>query len=618
MDNENDYEITGVIKNPPSNTHLKFDFLLSLNTVGDDLNSWGWENFITYLKIAPNVDVIDFDKQIRNIENIYGATDTKNTYFLQPVKDIHFHSKLVGETETPGNLTNIYISSAICLLILLIACINFINLSTARATIRAKEVGVRKASGAQRSQLIKQFLSESFIITACAFLFSLLIAGLFLPLFNSLILKEFTYKDLFNPGIILLSVILTGFVGFLAGIYPAFYLSYFRTVEVLNAAVSRGKSGLLMRRILVVSQYVVSITLLIVTIIISRQVDFMKNTDLGFEKEEKVVLRLFLNEFNRDYKTVKNEFSEIPDVTAATISSGVPGYGISGWTTSIDRENDNKAQLGLYFLIDPDFIPQYKIELIAGRNFLIDKTTDIERAFILNESAVRSFGWETPEEAIGKYLKSRVCNGPVIGVVKNFHFEGLQSEIRPLLLSFVPRRFRFVTLTINTGNLNETMGIIDSKYEKLFPERPVEHYFIDSIFDRYYRQENRAVKIFSVFTFLGLFLACLGLFSLSSFIVQQRSKEISIRKVLGASVTNIIRLLTSEFSKLVLLASIISCPIGYYFADKWLQEFAFRTTLGAALFITLCISVLVLSVILVIFQSFKAASANPVKSLRNE
>ncbi|MFC1726156.1 ABC transporter permease [candidate division KSB1 bacterium] len=615
-----DYVVKGVIKDPPTNTHLKCDFLLSFKTIeiSDMEDDWGWTSFYTYIKVAPTADIEAFNRKIRNIENVYGKEDTKNTYFLQSVPKIHFYSKLAGETEPPGNLINIYVASAICLLILLIACFNFINLSTARSSLRAKEVGVRKVVGAQRSQLIRQFLNESMIITLCSLILSLTIAAFSLPVFNRLMLKEFTYSDFFNPATILYAVLLAVAVGFIAGSYPAFYLSLYRPSAVLKSSTAAKSGGSLIRRILVVSQYTVSITLLILAVIFYRQIDYMKNKDLGFEKEQKLILPVFLSEFNLDYQTVKDEFSRIPHVEGITVSSGVPGYGVGGWTTAIVGADDDKAQVMAYLIVDPDFIPEYRMDIISGRNFIRQNASDIQGAYILNESAVKNFGWYSADEAVGQLLRSSVCESRVIGVVRDFHFAGLQREIEPLVFVVVPKWFRRVSLTVKTENLNDTIALIQKQWENLFPNKPFEYLFFDSIFDRFYRRENRLSKIFGVFTFLGLFIAGLGLFGLASFIVQQRSKEIGIRKVVGASVTSIFRLLTTEFSRLIFWASIFSIPIAYYLANRWLQEFAFRSNLGIPLFVIVCLSVLILSVILVGFQAIKAATANPVESLRDE
>jgi len=622
------FEITGVAENHPSNTHFKYELLVSLESFEEAKRffpNWGWTTFRTYVKLAPQVDSKRFENLIRDLEKNYETQEemekriSKNSYFFQPITDIHLHSNIRGEIETPGNPLYVSGTGVIGLLILLIACINFMNLSTARFANRAKEVGLRKVVGAQRRQLICQFLGEAFLMSLIAFFIAFSIATTVLPLFNDISGKEFVFNDLLNLKILFVSVVLIVIVGFFSGSYPAFCLSMFKPGTIFQSGRTSGSGSSLLRKILVVGQFTISVALLIGTFVVYTQLNFMKNKDLGFDKEQKLFLSWSRNSsLSENYKNVKAEFLQLSSIKGATVSSAIPGYGIYGWQVGIVGEADQKIQFFNVCLIDDDFIPEFKIEMAAGRAFIKELSTDIEGPLIINETAVKSLGWHSSEEALGKHLRGGPADGLVIGIMKDFHFSDVQEKIGPLVMVYSPEYFDSVTLTMDVANSEKTVSLVKEKWQELNPDGLFTYRFVDSIFDTFYRSNERTGKLFSIFTFLGIFISCLGLFGLTSYTTERRKKEIGIRKTLGASVTGIAVLLSNEFIKWVALAIIVATPLAYFVMDKWLQNFAYRINISVWIFIFSAVIAILISLITVCFQTIKAALANPVDSLRYE
>ena len=436
-----DFEITGIIQDYPSNTHLKCDFILSFKTIENEdmVNEWGWTNFQTYLKLSPNVNVENFREQISQIENHYRNKESLNRYYLQNIKDIHLHSHMASETEPPGNPLTIYLTITIGLLILLIACINYFNLTTARFSNRTKEVGMRKVVGAKRQQLIFQFLGESLITTFFAFLLALIIAGFALPVLRQLTNKVFTFHDFAQPGILIISILLIVFVGLIAGRYPSLVLSLFRPSAVLKNKMSAGTKGTVLRKVLVLGQFAVTIFFIIGTLIIYKQLHFMQTTDLGFAKEQKLILHIEGDNLkDQQFEAVKSEFLTNPQINGATVSSGVPGIGVGAWGTSLVGVQDSKSQSMSYLFLDFDFIKEYEMKIVAGRNFNREMASDLNEAFIINETAAKAFGFTSSEEALNKQIAGNPGQGTIIGVIKDFHYDGLQRIIEPLIFMIGP------------------------------------------------------------------------------------------------------------------------------------------------------------------------------------
>ncbi|NIO48584.1 MAG: FtsX-like permease family protein [Candidatus Aminicenantes bacterium] len=626
--NQREYEITGVVTDSPENTHLKYDMIASLETLKDweEMSNWYSTMFYTYLKLKPGVNVEDFSQQISRLADKYVGKQLKSWgsthhYFLQPVANIHLHSHLRYETEPSRNPVYITIFSFVGLFILIIACLNFMNLSTARAANRAKEVGLRKVVGAQKLQLVGQFLGESLLVAFLSLGLAMVIVRFAIPLLNDLIGISLSFDTLLSPIVLLFLISGAVLVGMAAGLYPAFVLSAFRPAVTLKGVQRAGSHGLALRTVLVVVQFAISVVLIIGTLTMYKQFNFMKNQYLGFEKEQKLVLPLRgrIN-IRENFASVKDMFFKHSSVNGVTVSSTVPGRGVSNFGIDLVGEEDDKSQSMFHMYFDDDFIPNYGIEIIAGRAFRKEMKTDLMGAFLINKAAVRAFGWSHPEEAIGKRLFTG--NGgrvnPIIGVTKDFHYRGLQSEVEPLVMEFLPTSFRYFTLSIDITDLNETLAFVKSQWKALWPGHPFEHFFLDADFDRQYRADEQIGNVLGIFTFLGLFIACLGLLGLASFTAESRTKEIGIRKVLGASVRGIVLMFSKQFTKWILLANCFAWPVAYYFMDKWLKNFAYRTSIDLWIFVLAALVALVFTLITVSFQAIKAATANPVDSLRYE
>ncbi len=620
----NQVEVTGVVADYPKNSHLRYDIIISLNGFERtwNLDNWGWTGFYAYVKLKPDVDPKNFDEKIRHIADVYAKEKLEEwgeefLFYLQPVSSVHLHSNLVSEIGSPGNPKDITIFSVIGLLILLISCINFTNLATARSSNRAKEVGVRKVVGAHRSQLTRQFLWENMLASFVSLLFSSLIVILALPYFNELTGQSFERHHLFNPMILLILLGLSVGVGFLAGSYPAFLLSRFMAVRVLKGSKGMDSQGNLLRRVLVVAQFSITIILAIGTLSVYRQINFMKNKNLGFEKHQKLIIPANLRD---RYESVKNEFRSNPSVTGATACWNVPGHLANLIEARLVGGIEAKAQSMNFYYVDSDFISEYKIAMIAGRPFQKDIQTDVEGTFILNETASKAFGFSSPDEAVGKKMYEGGSGGigTIIGVTQDFHYKGLQTKVEPLVLQWRPSYFSYLSLTVRTDNLSETLSFVKKKWNELQLGRLFTYFFLDEDFNRHYRSEENQGLLFAVLTFLAVCLSCLGLAGLSSFSAEQRTKEIGIRKILGASVPNILILLVAEFTKWVSVASIIAWPVAYFIINKWLQGFAYRTNLSVWVFGLPAAFALLIALMTVSYQSLKAAVANPVDSLRYE
>jgi putative ABC transport system permease protein len=626
--NDETFEVTGLVADSPENTHLKYDLIASMGTLRDweEMSNWYSTMFYTYLKLKPNVDGEEFSRQVSSLADKHVGEQLKEMsdsyhYFLQPVSSIHLHSHLRYETEPSGNPQYVTIFSLVGLFILLIACLNFMNLSTARSANRAKEVGMRKVVGAKRIQLVGQFLGESLLVTLVSLGLAMIIAKFAIPLINDLTGIALNFDLILNPMV--LAGLITGSitVGLAAGVYPALVLSAFRPIATLKGSLRRGSSDFALRNGLVVVQFSISVVLIIGTLIMARQFNFMKNQHLGFEKEQKLVLPIRGGiSIQENYESVKNQFSENPFVKNATVSSSVPGRGVSNFGISLVGEEDPKNQSMFHLYFDFDFIPLYAIEMAAGRAFQKEMSTDIAGAFLINEAAVAAFGWSSPEEAIGKRLKTGFGGrvNPIIGVVKNFHYRGLQTQVEPLVMENNPLLFRYLTLSVDISDIKDTMAIVESQWKSLYPNHPFESFFLDTDFDQQYRSDEQVGKILGIFTVLGLFIACLGLLGLASFTTESRTKEIGIRKVLGASVPGIVIMLSKQFTKWVFLANIIAWPLAYYFMSKWLKNFAYRTDMNILIFILSAFLVLAVALLTVCFQSIRAATTNPADSLRYE
>jgi len=633
--NDKPFEITGVMQSLPYKSHLKFNLITSFGTMAQEAwfkeynlgGNWFTTMFYTYIKVKENTNIPALEKQIVNAANPYVGEKLKEFgsvyhYYLQPIQDIHLSSHLNDEAEAPGSAINVYIFTVVAILIILIASLNYINLTTAQSANRAKEVGVRKVIGAARGSLIMQFICESLLLTFLALALAIVMVCFTRPLFEALTGQTYHFDLIFTFRFILNLIGLTFLLGLVAALYPALFLSSFRPVAVLKGRLSMGIKGTSLREVLVVCQFTISLMLMVGTIMVYRQLNFMKDQNLGFNQEQMLVLPIRGDvSISSNYEQIKNEFQAHPAIGEVAASGSVPGRDISkySYSTSLIGEADDKSQDMYYLFADFDFLKTYGIGLVAGRPFDKKITTDAKAAFMINEKAVKAFGWATPEEAIGKKLDAGFGReGEITGVYKDFHYQSLQLPIDPLVLAIKPDDFSHLNLRLNTKDLPATMAFVQTKWQELFPNNPYEYFFLDSEFNRQYEADEKTGRTFLVFTSIAICIACLGLFGLATFVARQRTKEIGVRKVLGASVTSIVGLLSKDFVKLILISFVIATPAAYLLIDKWLENFATRISIGWLTFVIAGSAILVIALVTVSFQAIKAALANPVISLRSE
>lgn len=630
IQDEGDFKITGVIKNVSKNSHFKFDMLCSFETHyksnKSNFENWVFVNHRAYLLLQENVDYKTLEAKFpqfvkTNMGQLLDRYKAEFKMYLQPLTRIHLHSHLQQEISGNGDIINIYIFSAIALFILLIACINFMNLSTARSTNKAREVGMRKVLGANRGRLIRQFLGESIIYSSIALIIAFFLVGLILPSFNSLTGTELNLEYENLKIIILGFSVLTFIVGLISGSYPAFYLSKFMPVKVFQGSLSSGTTNHRFRNILVLSQFIVTIILIIATVSTLRQLNYMKHEKLGFNKEQIIVLSIRDDSINPHINTFKEVLKSNTGIVNVAAASHVPGQ--TTYKNPFIPEGfvaDQSQWMG-EFNIDHDYLPTLGIEIVDGRNFSKEFTSDTDQAILVNETAVKQFNWEYP---IGKKIEVITGNDNriflnVVGVVKDFHFESLHKKIEPIIISNTSYYdFNVLCIKLDPANMKQTLKFIEEKWSKIAPNFPFDYFFLDVSFDYQYREDVRLSKIFSYFTFLAIFIACLGLFGLASYTMEQKTKEIGIRKVLGASVTKVIFLLSKEFLRWIILANLIAWPVAYLIMNKWLQNFAYQTNLGLDIFILSGATALLITLITVSYQSIKSALANPVESLKYE
>jgi putative ABC transport system permease protein len=617
-------KVTGVMKDMPENTLLKADLLISKSTSRrfDSSEDRRWSSFgmYSYALLKPNTDAKMLEKKFPAFLDKRDGTEMKRnqmffTLFLQPLQDVYLKAGTRGAPET-GSLSNVFIFSIVGAFILLIACINFVNLTTARSTERAKEVGIRKVVGAERGQLTNQFLGESIFQALIAFVLAVGVTALLIPLFNFLAGKTVSAGLFHHPEYILWLLGIALGIGLLAGIYPALVLSSFQPIVVLKGRFATGTRGMLLRKGLVVFQFVISIAFIASTLIVYSQLTYMRNQDLGFNNQQMLVLD---THGDKHKKALRDEIARLPGVVSTAMSSSVPGGGNPGAYSQVQNKKGDMqiANLDLYF-VDFDYIKQYKMKIIAGRAFSRDYGADTTKAMILNESAVRLFGYSSPQEAIGRKFSQWGREGQIIGVVKDFHFRSLKTQIKPLSMRIEPDGCDLISANVRMSDLKTTIASIDNKWKTVIPYRPFSYYFADEFFDRQYRGEERFGKLFFNFAVLAIFISCLGLLGLASYSTLQRTKEIGIRKVLGASVTGIVNLLSKEFMQLVLIAFLIATPLSWYFMAKWLKDFDYRIDIQWWIFALAGVMAFLVALLTISFQAVRAAIMNPVKSLRAE
>lgn len=632
---DRNFVVNGIIKNVPSNSHIKFDILLSIQTLinqtnGDAETSWGWYDHNTYVTLADGTDPKAFDAKFADyMQEIRGeqfaARNNLQEFILQPITDIHLKSNLLQESEPQenGDAQSVYFLGILAIFILIIAWVNYINLASAKSMERAKEVGVRKVLGAHKSQLIRQFIVESIIVNLMAAIISFGIVALVIPYFNNLTNSPLSLSLIFNSGtwVLIVSVFLLG--AFLSGLYPAFILSSFKPIVVLKGKMSSSGKGATLRKALVTFQFVSSVFLIAGTLIVYKQLSYLRNQDLGFDMEETLVLKgpgvLQVDSLFGNYlKGFKSGLLRNTSIKAFTTSSNVPGDEIF-WTNGAKRaEAPNSDYKTVYNVgIDYDYVPTYEIELVAGRNFDLSFKTDTAAA-ILNIAGTQFLGFESPEAAIGQKISHGGMDKTVIGVLDNYNQMSLKSTVAPILYRLTPTNNTFFSLKLNAINPVQTLTDVKAEWERFFPGNPFDYFYLDTFFNRQYGKEDQFGKVFSIFSGLAIFVSCLGLFGLSAFSALQRNKEIGIRKVLGATVPNILLLLSREYVILISIAVVVGVPLTYVAMDSWLNNFPYRTNMDWSLFAASACIILVVALLTVAYQTIRTARANPSSTLRDE
>ncbi|AYQ34856.1 FtsX-like permease family protein [Runella sp. SP2] len=613
-------KLVGVVENAPLNSHIQYEVLMSVKEQESRPDRFRWDNndYHTYIQLndAYNSDILG--KKIRNYLLKY-ESNFKSQLILQPFHDIYLKSDFDAQTDwsKTSNILYIKIFSIVALILLLIAVFNFFNLTTAQAVKRANEVGVRKAIGAVRTQLISQFLIESILMTILAVILALVLLNFLIPLLNSIAQKSISIPY-FNPFFVLFIISGALLMGVISGVFPSFYVSNFEPIKVLKGQFV-GQSGQFIRRSLVVIQFTLSIVLIIGTMLIYQQMSFMQNKDLGFDKSQLISVKLRFNA-RQNVHLIKSDLLNEKSIHNVALSSNTL-IDVTNGTHSINWEGQQTDETFLMGLgnVDANYVKTTGMKLIAGRNFDSKFISDTATAFIINESAAKRMGWK-PEEAIGKNFKLWSSSGQIIGVIKDFHFHKLNTEIEPFLLRSWAKEEGYNTLMIKTKpNQNkEAIAAIEKVYKKYEKHSALHFEFVDKALEKQYLAELRTGKVILFFSVLAILVSCLGLFGLTIFSTEQRIKEIGIRKVLGASVLNVSALLSKDFIKLVLIAIVIACPIAYYFMDRWLDDFAYKINIEWWVFAAADAGALMISLLTVSFQTIKAALMNPVKSLKTE
>ena len=617
------FKVTGVVKDVPRNSHLIFNVLISGRTLPNDFqNNWGNFSYYTYVLLKPNTTAATFEKKLAPMYDKYMAAifaqyKIKIHYGIQSITSIHLYSDMGNEPEELGSISYIYIFSAVAFFMLIIACINYMNLTTARSARRAKEIGIRKVTGSTQSQLVAQFLVESILTALFALLLSVGFIALLLPYFNSLSGKSITFGSLLEPNtfIILLAIVL--FVGFVGGSYPAFYLSKFNPITILKGSLSKGSSNVILRRSLVVVQFTISMIMIICTWIVYGQLSYLRNKDLGFSKEQVLTVSANANNDIRSKITsFKNEVKTLPGVIQASTAEATPGRGISFNLFTVETENGFVDKGVDVYGVDENYFNTLGIKLHEGRIF--SGLSDTLRSIIVNQQMAKEFGWKT---AIGKHIKFPGDTSgrylEVVGVVKDFNQKSLYNPIAPLIMYYRNASGNF-QVKLDPKNISRSVAAIENTWKKIFPDLPFEYTFLDQDFDSQYAADQKRGKIFTSFSILTVLITCLGLLGLIAFTTQQRQKEISIRKILGAGVGEIVPLITTNFILLVGLSCIVAFPVAYLFMNKWLQIFPYNTGLSVFPFVMSALIVLAITLLTVIFHTMKAALTNPVTSLRTE
>ncbi len=618
LENMFDLVVAGVMRDVPVNSHLQFDFVMPFKLLefgGQRLDQWGNNSYYTYVELSEAADPIAADQKIRNFLTKH-LPESTTTLHLQPLQRIHLHSDYVADMPGHGDIRYVYIFSLVAFFVLIIACINFVNLATARSGNRAREVGMRKVTGARRADILWQFLGESVFYALIAFVLALGFVALLLPAFNNLSAKSMTLSVsgswAFFLGLIGMAVL----AGLSAGVYPAMFLSGFDPVRVLKASTTAGPKGRTFRRVLVIVQFALSIGLIIASVVVKGQLDFIRNKELGFDREQVVFMRFGVQTAGF-YEAFKLEALTDPAVLGVTSGDQLPTYILNSTSDATWQGKDPNDEILIHnTTVTHDYFTTMKMEIVDGRAFSREFPTDEKQSYILNEAAARVIGEGSP---VGKSLTVWDDPGIVIGVVKDFHFKSINTRIEPLFIRLrPPQPYTYLLVRLGDVDLQAALQRLGQAWDRVSPQFPLDPAFLDEEFDRLYRAEQRMGTLFGAFTALAIIIACLGLLGLASFMAERRTREIGIRKVLGATATSIILLLSREFVILVTLANLVAWPAAWYIMARWLQNYAYFSPLNPLVFLGAGLSALLIALLTVSFQSIRAALADPIESLRYE
>lgn len=627
-------QVRAVMADIPDNSHFKADFLASMELVKDFyggydamMKNFGSNNFATYILLQEGVDPESISAQIPAFLNRHiqpgqdGAlASTWNQLQLWPITDIHLYSNLDSELEPNSSIEYVYIYTAIAIFILLIACVNFMNLSTARSAKRALEVGLRKVLGADRQLLIRQFMSETIFMTFLALVIAILLAGLTLPIFGDFTGKELSMNLLEHPEYILGMLGLVILVGMLAGSYPSLFLSGFQPVKVLKGTYKIGSIHEKLRSALVVGQFAISIVLIVAVMVVLKQLDYMKNKDLGFSKDHVIVLPAY-RELVENYQTLKDRFLQQPGIEEMTLASRVPSGRLLDAQGAEAEVNGELTVMDIRLTdihVSHSFMETFDIKMAAGRDFNYQLASDSTEAFLINESAVRAIGWNSADEAVGKRMHYGPRRGYVVGVVKDFHFESLHQPISPMIFMVPEDRFNEVAFRLGADRFDESIAYLREEWMALRPDFPFNYYSVADRFDQQYEAEQKVGTVFGFFAGLAILISILGLFGLTAYATEQRTKEIGVRKVMGASISSIILLLGKDFLKLVLMGFVLAVPIAWFGMSNWLDGFAYSISLSWMVFLLSGFIALFIAALTVSSQSIRAAMINPVDAFKVE
>jgi putative ABC transport system permease protein len=628
------FQVRGVMEDMPENSHFQVDFLSSMIPVvqfygGQEafMSNFGSNNFSTFVKLADGVDGKAFEAKLpamidRHLgESQAGIPASKGTKLtLWPISDVHLYSNLASEIEPNGNIDYVFVYLAVALFILMIACINFMNLSTARSSLRSMEVGLRKVMGADKMILIRQFMGESFVMTLFSMILAVILVYLFLPTFSDFTEKSLSLNFFQNPEYLLGILGLMVFVGLISGSYPALFLSGFMPAKVLKGTFKAGKGHENFRSLLVVGQFAISVILIVAVLVVVRQLDYMQNKDLGFQKEDILILPTSA-QINENYLILKDRLENHQWIKEVSLSSRVPSGRLLDSQGTTAEVNGELTQLNVRIAdihVAHNFLETYGIPLQAGRDFDFLRASDSTEAFILNEAAIRAVGWANPEEAIGKQFLYGNRKGFVTGVMKDFHFESLHQPIVPIVFMISENRNNLVSIKIEAAQREEVLAYLQGEWAQLRPDYPFEPLFVDEGFNRQYEAEAKVKTVFTFFSVLAILISILGLLGLVTFATEQRTREIGIRKVMGAETGNILVLLGKDFLKLVAIGFLIAIPVSWFGMSSWLEDFAYKTGISWTIFLWAGLIAGIIAAATVTSQTLRAAWSNPVKSIKNE